>query len=1142
MPKQMSLRSNNREESYTIDGIVPMEDRKPSSKSRESDPIAKSNNSPSAITKCPAAGVRHGAKRARLQWGNDQQQPEETTDAFADRLSSSLAKFSDYPEHSAAADVTFDTSKFHSPIPRTHAEKASDGGEASAESSTESSNNGGSSDARQVTASTNTTNTTSSGEERDILFRNQTASASSSEERELHPQNGQNKSSSVSKEEPRARFTYHVHHLHHHHHPHGHVLHHHHHHQQAKPTSERKELSSADTFGLPVPLNDHVPEGTTGFRHATVVAHLPPPSADSFSSSGSGGEGERADERKDSLLEPYREPGYHTIRSTFNRISRRERTSKNSEKDITVGSKSEAAKYKKPTAKRPMAGPENPKKKKKRVEPASDSGSDDNAGTNGSSSGSGTEGGYAGSASSNDNAARGVGGSCSSPSVSSSEESTTKRKRTKSGSTVALPSDPNRPLISKKDESNSVSSEIADFSSGVSETEVAKTMKALREESSSITSSSNEDSDEQDLSGIAIEKGKRRKAESPPRSLKLPTGERVSTKDSKPRGRMKIDDSGPTELSLKGKTPLLAVGPDVIAHVLTFLEPPEILDILTAPLSKDWLDIFCKQQELWRVLCILEPFKAQVEEIHDNESDESIDSFPMNVEAELRLRFGKFRMMYTSFVRCMRYLARIRDDALNGRAPSVIDYGAADPNASRTIGGNQNLQTFLARARGFVIRNRTMTDQGTADSLTDSSSSDEDNNNNNNEGNGVARMARAAAIGVSDDGSSSTSAPKRKRLRRKQAKEAIERREVRYASSSLTRRLLLPAASGETSHTDLPWSCAIYSIVNWMVAFANVEGIQTMCLKVLPFILEDEQQRMTAQRAGLTDVVLRGMVMFPESIPLHTAAFHTIVLLARPLGGREGMLFHSSMVNASGIFSGGNAGTNGKSGIAVMLDSMRRFESQEVLQSMSCWSLVNIALAPAQKEVLVKLGGIQATAGAMLAHPQNAEVQFRALFALINLVIPSVAMANTVDTQEHVALEDEAPSDMLDELVEQIVSLVVRAMKNYCSSEAILNRACLVLHNLSLTQGYHHHMLLVPHCYQMLEWCLANYRTDQVLQQSATGTLHRLQATLSSNDNLRTRFTAALRAQHRVSLQQAHHEAIALRQLESSLMDESART
>ena len=63
-----------------------------------------------------------------------------------------------------------------------------------------------------------------------------------------------------------------------------------------------------------------------------------------------------------------------------------------------------------------------------------------------------------------------------------------------------------------------------------------------------------------------------------------------------------------------------------------------------------------------------------------------------------------------------------------------------------------------------------------------------------------------------------------------------------------------------------------------MVAFADVEGIQNMCLKCLPYLLEDET-----------------MVLFPDSIELHTVAFHTLVLLARPLGA-EGMLFHTAMV------------------------------------------------------------------------------------------------------------------------------------------------------------------------------------------------------------------------------------------------------
>jgi hypothetical protein len=156
--------------------------------------------------------------------------------------------------------------------------------------------------------------------------------------------------------------------------------------------------------------------------------------------------------------------------------------------------------------------------------------------------------------------------------------------------------------------------------------------------------------------------------------------------------------------------------------------------------------------------------------------------------------------------------------------------------------------------------------------------------------------------------------------------------------------------------------------------------------------------------------------------------------------------------------------------------------------------------------------------------------QFRGLFALINLVIPSVSLdAGEEGDDQDVIGDDSSEKEMLDEMVDQIVNLVVLAMKNFCSSEAILNRACLVLHNLSLTQAYHSALLWTPNCYQMLDWCLVNYRTDQVLQQSAAGTLHRLQITLSSDETLRTRFSATLQAQQQQALEEAHREAVYLR-------------
>lgn len=574
--------------------------------------------------------------------------------------------------------------------------------------------------------------------------------------------------------------------------------------------------------------------------------------------------------------------------------------------------------------------------------------------------------------------------------------------------------------------------------------------------------------------------------------------------DKKPAAKLapSIPSSGATSAScmIDGKSPLFILSSDLMAYCMSYLEPPNIHDLLTMPLSKEWHQNFTRPQDLWRVLCLTPPFNAKFDSDEQDSGDEDMTSYPMNFEPDVKHLLGRYRLLYTSFVRCMKYLARIKDDAINGRAPSVIDYGGADLNAL-PLRSNESLKRFLHRARGIVVKNKRnrIKVAKKCDTIDD-------------------------PIGVNDDGSSidSSGMPGGRNKSNK-----VIPPKVTFGLSQLSARLLGPSRSGKAGNVNLPWSCAIYSIVNWMVAFADVEGIQTMCLKVLPSLLEDETQRTTAPLAGLTEIVLRGMVLFPDSVSLHTAAFHTIVLLARPLGGKEGMLFHSSMVNSSGIFNNGSR--NDKNGIAVMLDSMRRFQTDEVLQAMSCWSLVNIALAPSQKAVLVKLGGIEVVANAMIQHPYDVEVQFRALFALINLVIPSVSLPDEVNSalQEQLGdVNNPTEKEVLDEHVEQITNLVVQAMKNFCSSEAILNRACLVLHNLSLTEEFHLTLLWTPNCYQMLEWCLANYRTDRVLQQSAGGTLHRLQTTLSNNEHLRVRFTSSLQSQDQSNLEQAHLEAL----------------
>merc|ERR1712164_3565 len=115
-------------------------------------------------------------------------------------------------------------------------------------------------------------------------------------------------------------------------------------------------------------------------------------------------------------------------------------------------------------------------------------------------------------------------------------------------------------------------------------------------------------------------------------------------------------------------------------------------------------------------------------------------------------------------------------------------------------------------------------------------------------------------------------------------------------------------------------------------------------------------------------------------------------------------------------------------GIAAVLRSMRVHLKNSNVQAMGCWSLVNLALNHQQKLALLALDGLDAVLAAMAHHPSTLEVQFRALFALINLVIPEAGSVstNTMDCGEHAA------------------------MRHFPESEKLVRCVCLVLHNLSL--------------------------------------------------------------------------------------------
>jgi len=137
------------------------------------------------------------------------------------------------------------------------------------------------------------------------------------------------------------------------------------------------------------------------------------------------------------------------------------------------------------------------------------------------------------------------------------------------------------------------------------------------------------------------------------------------------------------------------------------------------------------------------------------------------------------------------------------------------------------------------------------------------------------------------------------------------------------------------------------------------------------------------------------MALFSDSVDFNAAAFHALVLLARPLGGKEGSLFQGSMIN-SDILSSDGVGDE-MNGIEIMLNAMRRFDSNELLQAKGCWAIVNIALVSTQRTMLLKRGGLSVVTNAMRRHPYDTEVQLRAVSALVNMVKPCKCVSNFTD-------------------------------------------------------------------------------------------------------------------------------------------------
>ena len=243
------------------------------------------------------------------------------------------------------------------------------------------------------------------------------------------------------------------------------------------------------------------------------------------------------------------------------------------------------------------------------------------------------------------------------------------------------------------------------------------------------------------------------------------------------------------------------LGHDVMAQVASYLDPPEAYSFLTTPLSKTWLITYTAPQELWKILCTSAPFYAKLDDDNGSSDSSSCSSFPMCNDMEMRHLFGRYRLLYTSFIRCMKYLNRLQDDALNGRVPTL--YANSNQNDIYPYNKNTSLKAYFAKARRL---NRSRLHNGGSRSSSDAALSFTSESGSR----GSSEKAPHAGSGTE----ALANGPQQMNSSR------------RLGTSMLTDRLLRPTQAGEVNNVNLPWSCAIYSVVNWMVAFADVEGIQ----------------------------------------------------------------------------------------------------------------------------------------------------------------------------------------------------------------------------------------------------------------------------------------------------------------------------
>lgn len=205
----------------------------------------------------------------------------------------------------------------------------------------------------------------------------------------------------------------------------------------------------------------------------------------------------------------------------------------------------------------------------------------------------------------------------------------------------------------------------------------------------------------------------------------------TSDLDRKPAAVSKCDSE------TSSVNPFLMLGSDVMVGIVSFLEPRETLTLLTVPLCKAWRLSYTADQDLWRTVCCTEPFAADLsiygasieasmpqsesQNDDDDEEDNSFCSMEDYKDAfeKKNVLVGEYRLIYTSFVRCMNYLDQIQNhDGLN-KSNSSWEKESDESNRGNkfpTFGVTKSLKKFLSRSKERGIL-KSVIGNGTTDDI-----------------------------------------------------------------------------------------------------------------------------------------------------------------------------------------------------------------------------------------------------------------------------------------------------------------------------------------------------------------------------------------------------------------------------------------